>query len=310
MKDMAFDLAIITDKKRRVVWKRAFHLWQRRPFEVAQMAEEERRCNSCGTVFQGNFCPRCGQAARVGRFSFKTALLLFIDVWGIGNRGMFRSIRDLLLRPGYMIRDYLIGCQSAYFPPFKMFFLLTTFSLLLSHGVNLIQEEENPKENATEMLKVDDQTESIEIGGKEVRTETVKKAMKVPQLIGSLHEKYPALFGILILVLFSAPLYVFFRHCPNIPDLRYSEHLVALVYVSNMYTIYTMLSEGFKLLSLQFLSSVASIMGVVMVFVALKQYSGFSKRRLLGYILLSVPMTIVPVVVLFLIACLTYALFT
>lgn len=301
-------LTVIPDKKRRAVWKRAFRMWQKRPHEVAPLSESERTCASCGTVYQGNFCPRCGQAARVGRFSFKTALLLFIDVWGVGNRGMFRSIRDLLLRPGYMIRDYLVGCQSAYFPPFKMFFLLTTFSLLLSHGVNLSLEEEKPNDNATEELKVDGQPQPVNIGGREVSAETFGKMMQLPKYIGQLNKKFPALTGILMLVLFSAPLYVFFRHSPTIPDLRYSEHLVALVYVSNTYTLYTMLSAVLKLLSLQLLSSLASIMGVVMVFVALKQYSGFSKRRLLGYILLSVPMTIALVAGALIIASIIYAI--
>ena len=309
---MGFELSVITDEHRRVVWKRAFRLWQKRPHEVAPLAETVRTCASCGHVYQGNFCPRCGQAARVGRFSFKTALLLFIDVWGMGNRGMFRSIRDLLLRPGYMIRDYLVGCQSAYFPPFKMFFLLTTFSLLLSHGVNLSLEDEKPQESTEtrELINVDEGQQTIEIAGNEVSVETAKHVMKLPQYIGRINEKYPAIFGIMTLLLFSLPLYVFFRHCPSIPDLRYSEHFVALVYTSNMYALYTMISAALRLLSLQLLSSIASIMGVVMVFIALKQFTGFSKRRLLGYILLSVPIAVVMVFVLFLIASVIYALFT
>ncbi len=47
--------------------------------------------------------PPCGQSARIGRYSFRKAALLFLDVWGLGNRGLFRTLRDLLLRPGYMI---------------------------------------------------------------------------------------------------------------------------------------------------------------------------------------------------------------
>ena len=65
---------------------------------------------------------------------------MFLDVWGLGNRGMFRTIRDLILRPGYMIRDYLQGMQMAYFPPFKMFFLLITLALLVQSGMNIKQE--------------------------------------------------------------------------------------------------------------------------------------------------------------------------
>ena len=111
--------------------------WKLEPHQVAPLSEEQHECATCGTHYEGNYCPRCGQSARIGRYSFKKAILLFLDVWGLGNRGMFRSIRDLILRPGYMIRDYLRGMQMAYFPPFKMFFLLCTLSLIVDTGFNI-----------------------------------------------------------------------------------------------------------------------------------------------------------------------------
>ena len=86
-------------------WK-AFCEWQKRPSHIPQMTEGHHRCCTCGQEFLGNYCPCCGQSARIGRYSFKNAVLLFLDVWGMGNRGMFRTLRDLVLRPGYMIRDY------------------------------------------------------------------------------------------------------------------------------------------------------------------------------------------------------------
>ena len=107
-----------------------FKAWQIRPHEVGKLSAEKHVCATCGTEFHGNYCPRCGQKAAIGRYSFKSAFLLFLDVWGLGNRGMFRTIRDLLLRPGYMIRDYLSGMQMAYFPPFKMFFLVVALSVI------------------------------------------------------------------------------------------------------------------------------------------------------------------------------------
>jgi hypothetical protein len=54
----------------------------------------------------------CVQSARIGRYSFKNALLLFLDVWGMGNRGMFRTLRDLILRHGYLIRDYILAALN------------------------------------------------------------------------------------------------------------------------------------------------------------------------------------------------------
>ena len=132
---------------------RAFIEWQKRPSRVPKMTEEHHRCHTCGQEYQGNYCPCCGQSARIGRYSFKKAFLLFLDVWGVGNRGMFRTLRDLVLRPGYMIRDYLNGMQMAYFPPFKMFFLLIAFLVLVNSGFNIRMMNTLEKTSTSKQLK-------------------------------------------------------------------------------------------------------------------------------------------------------------
>ena len=280
----------INNKQKRAVWLRAFHIWQQRPHELAPLSEESRTCSSCGTVYQGNFCPRCGQSARVGRFSFKKAALLFLDVWGMGNRSMFRSIRDLMLRPGFMIRDYLSGMQSAYFPPFKMFFLLAAFSLVVEHGFNFgldvkDVQDEAPKteQTAMENTKIARHDLTVHPGDKEedIKWKAVGNAsLRFVKVMDALREKNPAVFSLLSLVLFSVPLFFFLRSSPTIPDLRYSEFIVALVYTSNMYSIYSIAGNLLD-------SSILKIIAVLMIFVALKQFSGFSKLRVLRYIVLT-----------------------
>lgn len=280
----------ISNKQKRAVWLRAFHIWQRRPHELAPLSEESRTCSSCGTVYQGNFCPRCGQSARVGRFSFKKAALLFLDVWGVGNRSMFRSIRDLMLRPGFMIRDYLSGMQSAYFPPFKMFFLLAAFSLVVEHGFNFgldvkDVQDEAPKteQTAMENTKIARHDLTVHAGDKkeDIKWKAVGNAsLRFVKVMDALREKNPAVFSLLSLVLFSVPLFFFLRSSPTIPDLRYSEFIVALVYTSNMYSIYSIAGNLLD-------SSILKIIAVLMIFVALKQFSGFSKLRVLRYIVLT-----------------------
>ena len=280
----------ISNKQKRAVWLRAFHIWQRRPHELAPLSEESRTCSSCGTVYQGNFCPRCGQSARVGRFSFKKAALLFLDVWGMGNRSMFRSIRDLMLRPGFMIRDYLSGMQSAYFPPFKMFFLLAAFSLVVEHGfnfgidVNDVQDEApKTEQTAMENTKIARHDLTVHPGDKkeDIKWKAVGYAsLRFVKVMDALREKNPAIFSLLSLILFSVPLFFFLRSSPTIPDLRYSEFIVALVYTSNMYSIYSIAGNLLD-------SSILKIIAVLMIFVALKQFSGFSKLRVLRYIVLT-----------------------
>ena len=87
-------------------------------------------CINCGNDFIGRFCPQCGQASHWSRFSWRQAILNLLDVWGLGNRPIFRTIRDLFWRPGYMARDYLNGHRQNYFPPFKL--LAVTIVLLIS----------------------------------------------------------------------------------------------------------------------------------------------------------------------------------
>ena len=282
-------LEYITDKKKRTVWYRAFRIWQHRPHEVAPLSEEVHTCSSCGMSYNGNFCPRCGQSAKVGRFSFSKAFMHFLDVWGIGNRGMFRSLRDLMFRPGYMIRDYLSGMQSAYFPPFKMFFLLTAFSLIVEHGLGLNADEEKDKStfNNVEIVEKDvsegesHDGEHLTVNGVEIDQPMYKAGVKTAKWMNMLRKKYPAVFALIVLVMFSLPLYIFFRKMPSIPDLRYSEFIVALVYTSNMYSIFSILGQIFN-------SGILKFIALLMIFVTLKQFSGFSKRRVFGYICLSV----------------------
>ena len=368
-------LEYLKSKEKRAIWMRAFHIWQRRPFEVAPLKQESHVCSSCKTEYTGNYCPRCGQAAGVGRFSFKKALMLFLDVWAIGNRSMLRTLRDLMFRPGFMIRDYLRGMQSAYFPPFKMFFLLAAFSLIAKYGIDLglsgnknsgsnkqttaapadtLKSDSTRVEKATailtDVLKGDstsdkqatavlkDSLKSDSASAKQttaVLTDSLKgdsahakptaaddflkKTIEVTDKLQELSKKgnkeaplvkgfvifivalvklwdsNPTIFALFTLMLFSLPLYLFIRRSPYIPDMRYSEFTVALVYTSNVYSIYSIIGS---LLG----SFIIQLIAVLMVFVTLKQFSGISKKRLLGYITLSVLIVTIVLVALFTLA--------
>lgn len=321
-------LNYLKSKEKRAIWLRAFHMWQRRPYEVAPLKNETHTCASCKTVFTGNYCPRCGQAAEVGRFSFKKTVMMFLDLWAIGNRSMLRTIRDLILRPGYMIRDYISGMRSAYFPPFQMFCLLATFSLIVEQGIDLGLSDEKkvvPTEqttaSSTESLKegldqAEDATALIVESQKEDRARDGKsffqnreklKASPVVHAIDrtikvmdKLRDMNPSVFSLLTLMLFSLPLYLFLRHSPKIPDLRFSEFAVALVYTSNTYSIFSIIGN---LLG----SFIIQLLAILMIFVTLKQFTGYSKKRLLGYSTLS--LLIVSTILIVLCSLIIYVLY-
>ncbi len=122
----------------------SFRMWwhhmselKKKPVAVPEPLHEHHICNHCGYSFNGRCCPQCGMPAGDVRFTFKRLIHNFLDIWGMGNRPMFRTMRDLMWRPGYMIRDYLGGHHLSYFPPFKMLAVLTIFVLFLAWIFNL-----------------------------------------------------------------------------------------------------------------------------------------------------------------------------
>lgn len=98
---------------------------------LPKIDETEHTCRHCGYTYKGRLCPQCGMSAKWKRFTPKQLMNSFLDIWGMGNRPMFRSMGHLLWRPGYMIRDYLAGHFLSYFPPFKMLAILIVLTAFL-----------------------------------------------------------------------------------------------------------------------------------------------------------------------------------
>ena len=270
---------------------RRFKEWKLQPYQVAPLSEEQHDCATCGTHYQGNYCPRCGQSAKIGRYSFKNAFMLFLDVWGLGNRGMFRSIRDLLLRPGYMIRDYLNGMQMAYFPPFQMFFLLCALSLVVDTGLNIqgVNRMKQQKKEANELV-YGTNTEQEKANKIEIKVTqqpdkaTTKEAEKtelaneefnrIAEKGSEWMEQHMSVFSLICLLVFSIPLWLLFRHGPNIPDIRLSECFVAMVYVVNMLLIFGIIPSLFCF-SMKG-EIIYTLLTLVLIITPLKQLFGFS----------------------------------
>ena len=262
-----------------------FRAWQKRPREAAPNSQEEHECLNCHDHYTGKFCPRCGQSATTTRFSWKVAVESFVEAYGLGERGMFRTMGELILRPGYLILDYLRGMRASYFAPFKMYFLLFAVSLLVTHGLNIrgekfsisddfesavqeVKEEERAEKAATPEVEVSLDDEQHAASTKRVRD----VLFVVVEKAASFAKNYPAINVLLLLMMMSGLLFVFFRRSPNIPDLRYSEFFVTLLYTANMFTIYTIVFDFF---CLERLSSYAFFLTLI----PLKQLSGFSWWR-------------------------------
>lgn len=90
-------------------------------------------CKNCGNEFDGNYCNQCGQSAATHRLNFK--FLLHDIEHGLFHfdKGILHSIRQLCLRPGHTVNEYIAGKRVSHFKPLSMVVVLATVYGLLKH---------------------------------------------------------------------------------------------------------------------------------------------------------------------------------
>lgn len=82
-------------------------------------------CLNCGTALRGQYCGHCGQRATSRLISLWELLRDgFGDLLDIDSR-LWRTMIPLLIRPGRLTRDYLMGRRARYMPPFRMYLVLS-----------------------------------------------------------------------------------------------------------------------------------------------------------------------------------------
>ena len=101
-----------------------FKEWQRNPFVYKNTHTEPVRCANCDTEFTSNYCPMCGQKAEVGPVGWNSIHQSIAVLWGLDSRSLVFTLIQLLLRPGYLISDYISGRRQFSFPPVKMLFVV------------------------------------------------------------------------------------------------------------------------------------------------------------------------------------------
>ena len=89
------------------------------------------KCLNCGTVFEGNFCPNCGQRADVSRFTVSFIFTNFMLAILSNDGGIWITLKSLFTHPGQMMVDILDGKRKSYFSPFPMLALALSLYVLI-----------------------------------------------------------------------------------------------------------------------------------------------------------------------------------
>lgn len=94
------------------------------------MSKKRRKSGSCYNcqwpLTNGeNYCPNCGQENHNRQASTRLLLVDFFNDYLSFDSKMFRTLIPLVLKPGFMTREFLDGKRMKYVPPIRLFIFLS-----------------------------------------------------------------------------------------------------------------------------------------------------------------------------------------
>jgi hypothetical protein len=147
------------------------------------MACETDICKSCQTPLAGRYCYQCGQRKIDERLTLKYLLQATANILTNLERGLWFTIKELYLRPGKVIRDYLAGATIRYYHPLRYIFLMTGIAAIAVSVIDITSLIESSKIVTEDMMKPE---------AKETQQKTIEIVLR-----------YPSLFYLVTLPLYS-----------------------------------------------------------------------------------------------------------
>ncbi|HET6654932.1 MAG TPA: DUF4286 family protein [Gammaproteobacteria bacterium] len=184
-------------------------------------------CGNCETPLRGRYCPVCGQDSYSRVTSLRELMHDFFGDYLNFDSRLTRSLGPLLVRPGFLTREYLAGRRARYIPPLRLylfisvaFFFLLSLASLRPEWLNL--QLESADGAPTVNLSVDDQAQLAKEPEwvQQVARQGVAAAKNPRAFYSSMIGKLPTMMFLLL------PLFAFFMKLLYIGSNRYYvEHL-------------------------------------------------------------------------------------
>jgi len=104
---------------------------------------KDKSCLNCGTTVTERYCSHCGQENTEPEESFSHLLgHFFADVTHYDAQ-VFATIKDLVIRPGFLTNAYNAGKRNSYLNPIRMYIFISALFFILAFSFN--EEPEKAK---------------------------------------------------------------------------------------------------------------------------------------------------------------------
>lgn len=111
-----------------------------------------KTCLNCHQHYQESykFCPTCGQKASIHRINTHFLIHEVIHAFTHADTGFLYLFKELALKPGEVVKEYVAGARKKYYNPFNFFLITVAISAFLSayfHLFDVNLRSTNPVSN-------------------------------------------------------------------------------------------------------------------------------------------------------------------
>jgi len=110
---------------------------------------QDKTCLNCRHVVEKRYCPNCGQENTDTRKSFHELFVHFFEDLTHYENSFWKTIRNLLLRPASLTREYLSGKRMSYLAPVRLYIFISFVTFLT---IGLLPSDDNEHVDDVEIV--------------------------------------------------------------------------------------------------------------------------------------------------------------
>ena len=131
---------------------------------------KENICLNCGTAVPDRFCPHCGQENTEPHESFWHMVQHFLyDITHFDSK-FFDSMKFLLLKPGFLPREYISGKRASYLNPVKKYVFTSAIFFIVFFSV--FKAGETIKINVDQPISKEERADYIDKGKRKLKKDS------------------------------------------------------------------------------------------------------------------------------------------
>jgi len=92
---------------------------------------QQKNCLNCNTEVQGRYCQNCGQENIEPKETVWHLIAHFFQDITHFDGKFFSTVKYLVIRPGFLSREYMVGRRASYVNPIRMYIFTSAFFFLI-----------------------------------------------------------------------------------------------------------------------------------------------------------------------------------